>query len=158
MRNLDIHSQIKRLESLIERVDIACGDNIELQAEWAKYICILSAGLLENALKEFYVSYAQKSLNESLGKYMSSQISKINNPKSDKFIAMAAAFKEEWRSELEIFMDIKGRGDAITSIMVNRHLIAHGKSRSSDISMRRIEDYLKAAVQVLDKIEEQCLR
>lgn len=158
MSNQAISNQIKMIESLIKRTDRACGKNIDLQAEWAKYICILAAGLLENALKELYIDYAKRSLSNSVGKYMVSQISKISNPKSDKFLMMAAAFKEEWKDELELFMDVEGRSDAITSIMVNRHLIAHSKSRSSNISVKQVEDYLKRSVQVLKKIEEQCLR
>jgi hypothetical protein len=53
-----------------------------------------------------------------------------------------------------VFVEDEGRDDAIGNIMTNRHLIAHGKN--SQITIGKIKEYLKLAVEVLEFIENQC--
>ena len=127
-----------------------------MQSHWAKYICVLSAGLFENALPELYAEYAQGSANPAVALYVKTSISKIQNPKTARFIETAGAFKKEWEEELKAFADDEGRKDAVDSIMSNRHRVAHGKS--SDISMARVKDYLKKSIELIEFIEEQCKR
>ncbi len=54
MRNRNINLQLQQLNSLFRNTSSASSGNIELQAHWAKYLCVLSAGLIENALSEIY--------------------------------------------------------------------------------------------------------
>jgi len=42
------------LQYLIKRTNEVAKGDIELQSHWAKYICVLCSGLLENAIQEFY--------------------------------------------------------------------------------------------------------
>lgn len=156
MQNQEIRKQLQRLQTLIKRVDEACGGNIEMQSHWAKYICILSAGVIENALREFYTDYAVKQVSEPVGRYVSSTISPIKNPKIQKFLEIASAFQQAWRDELEIYANLEGRGDAINSIMTNRHQVAHGKSHISNITLAQLKEYLAKAVEVLEFIDQQC--
>jgi hypothetical protein len=71
---------------------------------------------------------------------------------------MTAAFSDVWSAELETYANDNGRGEAIDSIMVNRHLIAHGQYQDSRISLSQIKEYLGKAVEVLVFIEIQCNR
>jgi len=134
----------------------ACGDDIEMQSHWAKYLCIIVAGLLENAIKAIYTDFVIQKAPRPIADYASSNLSKIQNPKSSKFIEVAKSFKLSWGDELKDFLEQEGRADAIDSIMQNRHQIAHGKS--SDITIARLKEYLQKAKEVLDFIEEQCNR
>ena len=138
MRNKELFRQIQRLKSLINRSQEACGDNIEMQSHWAKYACVISAGVIENAIKEIYIEYAQKMVSKPIANYVSSQLGQIRNPKTQKFLDVAAAFKLEWKSELEIFVSAEGRDSAIDSIMNNRHLIVHGKDNDSRITVTQL--------------------
>ncbi len=158
MQNREISRQLQRLESLIARADEATNRNIEMQSHWAKYICILSAGVIENALKELYIDYATSKVSKPLATYVSSHISRTNNPKIEVFIKFASVFNETWKDELIGFADDRGRGDAIDSIMTNRHQIAHGKAHISNITLAQVKDYLKKAIEVLEFIEAQCKR
>jgi hypothetical protein len=125
-----------------------------MQAHWAKYLCILSAGFIENALSEIYISFTRNAASEPVANFTSSVLTKIQNPKCSKFIEIAAAFKPEWGNELENFVNDEGRKEALDSIMSNRHLIAHGKN--SGITVARLQEYLNKSVQVVDYIENQC--
>ena len=129
MHNREITIQLQVLNSLITRTNEACGGNLELRAEWARYLCVLAAGLLENAIKEFYVDFANRKAAKPLANYVSSTISPIRSPKSLRFVEIAGAFDVTWKDELQNYDVSTGGLDAIDSIMLNRHLIAHGKSR-----------------------------
>jgi hypothetical protein len=158
MHNREISRQFQRLHDLIKRSDEATAGTIELQSHWARYLCILSAGLLENAIKEIYIEYAQSQVSRPIANFISTLLSPIRNPKSQKFLEIAAAFNPAWKDELETHLNDDGRGDAIDSIMNHRHLIAHGKSHNSNISLVQIKDYLAKAQEVLEFIEGQCKR
>ncbi len=156
MRNQEISRQIQQLNSLIARANQASAGDIEMQAHWAKYICVLSAGLLENALVELYTDYARSAASESVAAYVRASISKTQNPKTSKYVETASTFKKEWGEELSKFADEEGRREALDSIMSNRHLIAHGKR--SDISMVRVKEYLRKSIELIEFVEEQCKR
>ena len=141
---------------LINRANIACGGDTELQSHWAKYICIICSGLLENALNEIYTDYAFKQISQPIASFVSSKLSQIRNPKSSVFLETATAFKPVWRNELKNFMEDEGRGDAIDSIIKNRHLIAHGSDQNSGVTVSRVKDWLEKAIEVLEFIESQC--
>ncbi|SRR5712691_7681495 len=158
MQNREITIQLQTLSSLINRTYEACGGNLELQAEWARYLCVLAGGLLENAIKEFYVDFANRNTAKPLANYISSTLSPIRSPKSLRFLEVAGAFDPGWKDELQNYDIATGGLDAIDSIMLNRHLIAHGKSRQSKISLANLKDYLTKSTGVLDLIDQQCNR
>jgi len=151
-RNLKIQQQ--RLYNLFAKVNVACGSDIEMQSHWAKYICVLCAGFLENAVFEIYGEFVRGAASKPVADYSESILSKVQNPKTDKFIDIAKSFKIDWGSSLELFIVENGRKEAINNIMVNRHRIAHGEN--SDITIAKINDYFKRALEVVDFIEEQC--
>lgn len=156
MKNRGLSSELQRLNDLISRTESSCGDNLELRSDWAKYICVLSSGLMENGIKAIYIEYAQNSVSGPVARFVSSKISQIRNPKTEKFLEIAAAFKEAWKVDLESYTIENERGTALDSIMTNRHLIVHGKSNNSNITMSAIKDYLKKSVEILEFIEDQC--
>ncbi|NJN87764.1 MAG: hypothetical protein HC881_17515 [Leptolyngbyaceae cyanobacterium SL_7_1] len=158
MTNREISRQIQRLRNLINRASIVCGGDAEIQSHWAKYICVVCAGLLENALKEIYTDYASKQVSKPIANFVSSKLSQIRNPKSSVFLETAVVFNTIWRSELEDFMRDEGRGDAIDSIINNRHLIAHGSEQNSGVTISQVKDWLDKAIEVIEFIETQCQR
>ena len=70
MTNWEISRQLNRINDLISKAGEASASNPELQSHWAKYICILAAGLLENALKDLYSEYASKQVSQPIAKYV----------------------------------------------------------------------------------------
>ena len=155
MLNKELHKQYKKIESLISKSIAASGDDLSLLGEWGKYLCVLSAGFIENGLNIIYLSYIEKSANPKVSKFASSRLMKLQNPKSNRFIEIAQTFSDDWGEELKIFFeeneDVSG---AINSIMSTRHLIAHGKNTS--ITIERVKEYLKLSLKLFQKIEHQC--
>ena len=154
MRNREVSRQLQKLRSLIAKTRQVSVEDIELQAHWARYLCVLTAGFIENSFGEIYVNFVRRAASEPVASYAESMILRIQNPKTQIFIETASKFKEDWGEDLQVFVDSDGRKEAINSIMSNRHLIAHGND--SGITVAQVTTYLEKVVEVLEFIEEQC--
>lgn len=146
--------QLQRLNSLIGKITGASIGDIELQSHWAKYLCVLCAGFLENALTEIYTEYAEVSANKAVASYVSRQLERIQNANAQKLLETTYQFKKTWGEALEIYLSQNGRKEAIDAIMSNRHKIAHGED--SNITILRLKEYLVKIVEVAEFIESQC--
>ncbi len=156
MINHEVNRQIQSLRFLLNKISQFSGDDIEVQSHWAKYICILSAGLLENSIYEIYKDFVVKKSSKPVSNYATATLSKIQNPNTNKFVEVTRSFNPLWADELERYLGEDGRGEAINSIIANRHKIAHGQS--SNISLSRVKEYLEKSIQVLSFLEEQVNR
>lgn len=154
MKTRQLISKKQQLDWLIQQAASLHGDQLELQAHWARYLCVLAAGFLENALAEVYSRYARGCANPQVANYVEVVLGRLQNPKSDKFLSIARAFDRSWEEDLQAFIEENGRKDAIDSIMANRHQIAHGKD--SGISLVRVKEYLGRSIEVIEYIETQC--
>jgi hypothetical protein len=155
VKNREINRQIQAFNSLKDRALSACGDSTELRSEWARYLCIIASGILENAIAELYSEFAKQKFAEPAARFVSETVSRIQNPKTEKFLNVTGAFNASWKDKLEAYCNENGRGDAINSIMGQRHLIAHGRYKDSTISIARVDEYFKKSVEVLEFIERQ---
>jgi hypothetical protein len=154
MENAELNRQLQRLRSLIQRTVSASFQDLELQAHWGRYLCILVAGFLENALTEIYTDFAKDAASEPVASFAGATLARIQNPNAQRFLDTARAFSRSWAEELDQFLEEEGRRDAIDSIMANRHQIAHG--RDSGITIARVNSYLERCVEVVEFIEAQC--
>ena len=59
MENQELSRQLQRLNYLFKQTNAATRDDFELRAHWAKYLCVLSAGFLENAISLIYGDFVQ---------------------------------------------------------------------------------------------------
>ena len=155
MTNRELVRQKQRIDALFKNQMLASYD-IELLSHWAKYLCVLAAGFLENSLRELYGEFAKRSASPHFASFTSATLQRIGNANSDRFLNTAGAFSKAWKGELEVFMDENGRREAINSIIRQRHLIAHG--RGSTITLVGLQEYVFKAAEVIDFVEEQCKR
>lgn len=154
MKSQELNRQLQRLDWLIGQSSSFQGDQLEMQAHWARYLCVLVSGFIENAISDVYSQYSRSCASPNVSNYITSHLSKIQNPKSKKFLETAKSFNPIWEEDLGLFLAENGRKDAIDAIMSNRHLIAHGKD--SGISLVRVKEYLEKVIQVIEFIEAQC--
>jgi len=156
MRTPELARQLAALRSVIRRTGHDHSTKaLEMQAHWAKYACVLTAGFIENMVRHIYGAYTSKSTtNRKLVNYISKQLEGEQNPKHDKLIKIAKAFDDTWGKDLEAHLEKDFRRDAINSIISNRHLIAHG--RNSHITVAQVDQHLKRIVSVAEFMEDQC--
>jgi hypothetical protein len=155
MRNAELSKQATTIRDLIKNTSAATGGDLELQSHWAKYLCVLSVGYVENATQVLYSNYVLKITPEPVAKFAISKIKRIQNPKSGRLVEIATSFNKDWGTNLDTFIALDGRLEAINAVMDNRHLIAHGKT--SDITVYRISKYFDKIVQVAEFIENQLI-
>lgn len=153
MENWILKKKLRRIRDLLSKTTATSAGDLELQAHWARYICILAAGFLENSIQVIYSEFVKRVAPEPVASYACQRLSKIQNPKTSRFLEIAGAFKAQWRAELEEYVDKDGRREAIDSIMNNRHQIAHGKNVG--ITIAQVREYLGRSVEVIDFIESQ---
>jgi len=126
-----------------------------MQGHWARYICVLTSGYVENSVREIYGQYVKKnSYSLPVIRYSTKQLEGIQNPRPEKLVKIAALFDPAWGRDLDAHLSGNFRSDAINSIMSNRHLIAHG--RSSNITVGQVSLYLGKIIEVADFMETQC--
>lgn len=154
MQATSLGRQQQRLFWLISQTQNLGSDQLELQAHWGRYLCVLACGFVENALGEIYSEYARRCSNKKVATYVQSSVTRFQNPKSKRFVEIARTFDKAWAEELEKYLASNGRKEAIDGLMSNRHLIAHGGD--SGITVTRVSDYLKKAIEVIEFLEVQC--
>lgn len=154
MNNRELSRQLQVLKGLFDKVKALPEGDAEIISHWAKYLCVLSAGFLENSLSEVYVDFSSRASSPHVASFTRKALSQIHNPKTGRFIEITSSFNKAWGENLELFTEDNGRREAINAIMTHRHKIAHGKD--SDISYHRLRDYLSKAIEVVEFIEKQC--
>lgn len=150
MPNLEITRYKHRLDALFSRVSTISQD-LELQAHWARYLCVLTSGFLEESVRILLSEYVQKKANATVSRYVTAQLSGFQNPKAGKILELLRGFDPVWAESVEQFMGDE-RKDAVDSIVNNRHQIAHGQSVG--ISYVTIKKYYEKAAEVVDFIEQ----
>ncbi|HUA66964.1 MAG TPA: HEPN domain-containing protein [Candidatus Saccharimonadales bacterium] len=153
MRNAELNRQAKKILELAARTSSAVGSDDELRAHWARYLAVLTAGLLENSLRLLYSEFVTKASSGPVARYATGHLERIRNPKPGKFLEVAGRFKDIWRTDLEKFLETDGRSEAIEAIMNARHQIAHGKD--SGITLAQLTNYFNKIVEVIEFIEKQ---
>lgn len=154
----DICGLIKDTEQARAAAGSDASDMAIKQSHWARYICILCAGYIETAIRLVYTDYAKRTVSQPVAQFVEARLKSTRNPNSETILTIAAQFKKQWHDDLKVFMGDDGRGEAIDSIMENRHRIAHGRYYESRVSIQRIRDYFDRAVKVIEFIEDQCDR
>jgi hypothetical protein len=119
----------------------------------ARYVCVLASGFLEDIVRTRLSEYTKQCRPKTeVEAFVIASVDRFQNPEFDKIIEIAGRFNASWRTKFEA-LDRSIR-DAITSIVANRHLIAHG--RHSGISLAQISEYVRAAKSFKEEFNKIC--
>lgn len=155
MKQAELARQHAILKGLIKRAGHdPSTKQIEMLGHWGRYLCVLTAGFMENVVRLTYSAYVGRTGSAQNARFAQGVLERIQNPKAGRLIEIAAAFDPAWGTALEAFLDDNFRGDAVNAIMSNRHLIAHGKN--SSISLASVDQYLSRIVEIAEFLEAQC--
>jgi hypothetical protein len=151
MNDAEVLKGQQRLDHIFKQVGGIT--DLELQAHFSRYLCILVAGFLETSIRRFYSRYARNGASPQVANYVEIHLKWFQNPTMNKILDVARAFDPSWETQLRL--DTEGDlKDAIESIMANRHNIAHGGA--TGISYAVIKNYYDRSIKVLELIEKQC--
>ena len=148
----NIEAQRKRIDALFAKASDLSHDP-ELLSHWAKYLCVLICGFIENSVELCLVEYCKKRGDENVNNFVSTQLKSFQNPKMGKILELFGSFSKTWETELKT--DTEGRIlDAVNSIVANRHMIAHGGT--SHLSMSSLQGYYGDVVRAVEIMRRIC--
>jgi hypothetical protein len=136
----------QRLDSTFSRAPLSNHD-IEIQADFAKYLCILVSGYLENAIIALIVGYSEKRSAPEVASYVERQLDRWTNPNTEKICQLFGSFSPDWRTKIEGFL-VDYKKDSINSLVALRHKIAHGESVGT--TMSQVKGYYNATNEVVE--------
>ncbi|MFX4223321.1 MAG: HEPN domain-containing protein [Thalassobaculum sp.] len=114
-------------------------DDPEILGHWARYLCVRCSGFMENAFTQIFLEYAEEAASPAVASYIARSLKGFQNPKPEKIIELHQSFSKEWGEQFREFVEDEHRA-AISSIVSNRHLIAHGEN--SNVSVGRLREWL----------------
>jgi len=140
----------KRMDTTLTRAPVSSAD-IEVQADFAKYFCVLTSGFLENAIIVLILSFAQKRSAPEIQSFIEGKLKYWTNPNVEKVCQLLASFNPDWRIKAGEFL-LDERKDAVNSLVALRHQIAHGESVGT--SLDQAKAYYKNILVVIDFIAD----
>lgn len=111
---------------------------IELRADFARHLCVLVSGFIDQTVKNYTVEYVRKRSSETVTNHVSKSIVNLTNLKAEKLITHLLSFDPNWKPALEALIADE-RKAAVDSVIALRHGIAHGKP--GDVTIARMRDY-----------------
>lgn len=145
------HASLKDgLDAAFARADKIDIMETELRADFARHLCILVSGFLDQTIKNFTIEYVKKRASPHVTHYVSGSIKNLTNLKSTKLSTHLLSFDESWRVDIEALISDE-RKEAIDSLVTLRHGIAHG--RPGDVSLARVKSYYGEIIKVVQGIK-----
>jgi len=147
----DVYRHKQKLDELFSKVESV--DDIEMKAEWAKYLCVRASGYIEKSVRLILSNFASDMSHDYVSGYVESQLKCFTSPKAGTIVDEVRCFSPKWAVQIEEEIDgaIK---DALNSIVANRHQIAHG--RDVDLSFVRMRNFYNDAAKVVDILTATC--
>jgi formyltetrahydrofolate hydrolase len=145
---LGIQQRIDTLEAKARTAPVS--SDMELQAQLARFLCVLSSGLIEQALIIILDNHANKKSQSRVAQYVSYQLSRIQNAKFEDILVTVGRFDPAWRDYIEKNTSSEVK-DAIDSIVNNRNQISHGGQVG--ISLATFSEYYKSLKRFIEDLE-----
>src|SRR5205809_5011006 len=115
-----------RTPHLFQKVNQLPAGNIEIESNWARYLCVLVAGYVDVGVQELHIELAREhGAAPSVLKYVEGRLKRFYNFNMEDILQLVASFDPIRAGELRTEFDGEPK-DAINSIVNNRNLIAHG--------------------------------
>ena len=148
----EVHRLRQVLDNTFDRAK-AIGTDSELQSDFARYLCILVSGFLENAVIELILEHTRRHSQPSIQRFVELRSRKITNVKAQRLQDLLGSFDGSWRTDMEQFL-VDERKAAVDSIVDLRNSISHGRPVS--VTFVRVREYYLQIQQVVDHIADLC--
>jgi hypothetical protein len=140
----------QRLNNAFDRFPLV-GDDTQVKADFARYLCILLSGFLEQAIVALATEHSRVRSARTVLSYASSQLDRFQNPKTERILTLVGQFDLDWRHRSEAFIidDLK---DAVDSVRSLRNQIAHGENVG--VTYAQVDQYRQRVEKVVDFIAD----
>lgn len=148
-----VHSERQRLDNTFARAS-GLNHDPELLADFARYLCVLVSGFLEQAIIEIVLEHTRSQSSPSIQRYVGGKLARFTTANSQNVKDLVGSFDPDWYSDLTVYL-VGEHKDAVDSVVSNRHAIAHG--RFVGVTMTSIQRYYDRVKEVVDHIADLCL-
>ena len=127
-------------------------DEPEVQADYARYLCVLVTGHLEKEVERIFQDYVDTHGDPRTSSYFASTMSSGANMRVERILRIARSFDPGWNQQLRESLTIQLR-ETIGSAYTSRNSIAHGED--VDLTYLQVMDYyeqIKVAIDVIESI------
>lgn len=146
-----VTAQRSRLDATFNRISNLPEDQLELRADFARYLCVLVSGFIESVVSDIAADHCFRRSSLTVRNFVESRLGRTGNLNTEQLLQFVGSFDPDWRSQLERFVAGK-RKDALDSVVANRNKIAHGESIG--LTYVRIKDYYNYVCEVVDFIDD----
>jgi hypothetical protein len=139
-----------RLNSVFGRAPPPSAD-IELQSDFARYLCVLVSGFFENAIVALVLDLAGRRSAPEVAAFVERELEYWTNPNTAKICALLSSFSSDWGKQAEIYL-IDERKESVNSLVALRHKIAHGESVGTSLS--QVKAYYQTIREVVEFVAD----
>jgi hypothetical protein len=133
------HASLKdALDATFARASKIDPGEIELRADFARHLCVLVSGFIDQTIKNYTLEYVRKRSSETVTNHVSRSIVNLTNLKAEKLVSHLLSFDANWKPALDTLVADE-RKAAVDSVVALRHGIAHGKP--GDVTIARMNGY-----------------
>ena len=144
------HASIQdKLDAVFERSKKIDIQEFELRADFARHLCVLVSGFLDQSIKNFTTEYVRKRSTPEVTRHVTRSIKNLTNLKTEKITQHLLSFNQEWQPKVATLLSDE-RKAAIDSVINLRNGIAHGQP--DDMTLARIEGYYREIIKAIDGI------
>jgi hypothetical protein len=157
MKNRSILTNKQKLDNLFEFIkDIRELRNLELESQWATYLCIRVSGLLETSVRTIFRAYCGDKAHPYISRYIgyTFEANRAQSMKPETILGLVGSFNINWRDDLENYLAVDGRKEAIESVINIRNSASHGGS--SSVSYVNVKQYYEKIWDIIQFIDLQC--
>lgn len=148
----EVDRQRRRLEATFERA-ARLGADAELMADFARYLCVLVSGLLEQSVIELALEHVRVHSHASVQRHVEGSLRRFTTANAQRITDLLGGFEPDWRRDLEAYL-VDEHKDAVDSVVSLRQAVSHG--RSVAVTMARARRYYERVREVIDHIADLC--
>ena len=124
----------------------------ELLSDFARYLCVLVSGFVEQATIELLLEYVRNRSERSIQSYVERRVRRLSNLNTPKLISVLCSFDPEWRSKLEGFI-VNEYKDALDGIVDLRNTVAHG-GYAGGVTLSNVDGYYTRIKKIINRIAD----
>jgi len=150
----EVHRLEQHIDAVFERASTL--RDPEYLSDYAKHLCVLVSGFLEQAIIELILEYVRQRSAPTVQRYVESRLRRFTSANRKKVIELLACLDESWRNDLENYI-VDERRAAIDSVVTLRHAISHGRHAIITVTMVQMSRYYIKIKETIDHIADLCV-
>lgn len=147
----------QRIKSLVNKPPTSAdgvASELEVQAHWAKYTCVLISGYIEQAVKEIILEHASSASSPRIRKYVEGTWPNSKNMRCDAIREILNHLDQAWSSSFDSWVHADERKKELNEIISWRNDIAHGKeSNTNNVTLGSVSTKFQIACDLIDFLE-----